>query len=117
MTERRKDLSEEAITKAVKKAMAELNGEKEVIAEKAIEKFIDKINMEPTCPIGIEFKDDAEKEKFQEAIPSLLEFNEGVKKTRKATRWIGLVFATYFLNEFIDFVISIWDTITNFINK
>lgn len=117
MDERRKNLTENAIEDAIRKTMENLHAERDTQTEQALEKFIEKINIEPTCPIGITFKDENEREKFQEAIPSLLEFNEGVKKTRKATKWVGLVFFTYFINEFIGFGLKAWEAFQSLVAK
>lgn len=108
--ERRESLSDATIEKTIQKTIEALHDQREEIAEKAVKKVIEEYEL--GCPLGL--KSDDEKKEFKETFDELSDLNDNIKATKRRTKWVGILFLAYILQDFFDFVIQIWNSFWDF---
>lgn len=110
--ERRESLNEEAIEKTVRKTLEAMNGQKEEIADRVARKVLEKHDFGHT----IKFDSEEEKKEFEETFEELSDLNKNIKTTKRRSKWLGLLFLAYILQDFFDFIIQIWYSFWDFVN-
>jgi uncharacterized membrane-anchored protein YjiN (DUF445 family) len=101
--ERRESLSEDAIEDVVRKTLQRMNGEKDIIANRAT----DRIVKEMSKKFHLDFEDEEEKKQFKASIPQLIELNKYLNTTKKSARWIVLLLLAWALQDVFAWV---WET-------
>ena len=102
--ERRESLSEEAIEDVVRRTLQGMNGEKDIIAKRATDRVVEEMSKK----YHLDFEDEAEKKKFKESIPQLIELNKLLNKTKKSAMWIVMVLMAWALQDVFTWV---WETV------
>ena len=102
--ERRKNLSEEAITKAVIIAIGELDKQQgSILSQQALENSIKKVLVEAeikSCPLL--FHDKEEERIFVETMPKLIELHDNIEKTKTGSKFILGLFFVWVLKDLYD---------------
>lgn len=102
--ERRESLSEEAIADVVRRTLQGMNGEKDIIAKRATDRVVEEMSKK----YHLDFENEAEKKKFKESIPQLIEMNKLLNKTKKSAMYVLMVLMAWALQDVAEWV---WETI------